>query len=198
MNNTNDARVHQAALDLLAEVSDYLSRLPTHPMTHAMHQKVLAYLDDPSAKVKRESLVALAAAEKKAELVKSGQSFSGTTSYIPSGVPVLECQLLYPELRIESPAYQQELDTGGDAEAVLMHIAKGIAQGLTISMSQDVFLPRASRRLSQLDAAENAKLERVAQVFTTDRAFAECRDDAMRWDAAGAAGLDSKPDDCSG
>lgn len=151
MNSTNDARLHQAALDLLGEVSDYLSRLPTHPMTHAMHQKVLAYLEDPSATVKRESLVALAAAEKKAELVKSGQSFSGTTRFIPSGVPVLECRLLYPELRIESPAYQYELDTGGDAEAVLMHIAKDIAQGLTLSMSQDVFLPRASSRRSQVD-----------------------------------------------
>lgn len=40
-------------------------------------------------------------------------------------------------------------------------------------------------------AAREAELERVAEAFMTDPAFAECRDDEKLWDATVADGLDS-------
>lgn len=160
MNSTDSAQSHQATLDLLAEVGDYLSRLPVHPMTRAMHQKVLAHLSDPFATVTRDRLVELAAAEKKTSLVRAGQSFSGVDHFTPSGLPRIECRLLYPELRIESPAYQFELVAGEDSEALLLRIAKDIAQGLTIRVSQDVLLHRAHGTEAGADhAAEQRTLE---------------------------------------
>ncbi len=45
--------------------------------------------------------------------------------------------------------------------------------------------------MKQALAAREAELERVAEAFMTDPAFAECRDDEKLWDATVADGLDS-------
>ena len=45
--------------------------------------------------------------------------------------------------------------------------------------------------MTQALAAREAELERVAETFMTDPAFAECRDDEKLWDATVADGLDS-------
>ena len=45
--------------------------------------------------------------------------------------------------------------------------------------------------MKQALAAREAELDRVAEAFMTDPAFAECRDDEKRWDATVADGLDS-------
>lgn len=45
--------------------------------------------------------------------------------------------------------------------------------------------------MKQALATREADMERVAQVFMTDPAFAECRDDEKLWDATVADGLDS-------
>ena len=44
--------------------------------------------------------------------------------------------------------------------------------------------------MKQALAAREAELERVAEAFMTDPAFAECREDAQLWDATVADGLD--------
>ena len=43
--------------------------------------------------------------------------------------------------------------------------------------------------MKQALAAREAELERVAEAFMTDPAFAECRQDANLWDATVADGL---------
>lgn len=45
--------------------------------------------------------------------------------------------------------------------------------------------------MKQALAAREAELERVAEVFMNDPAFAECRDDEKLWDATVADGLDN-------
>ena len=45
--------------------------------------------------------------------------------------------------------------------------------------------------MKQVLAAREAELERVADAFMTDPAFAACRDDEKRWDATVADGLDN-------
>ena len=45
--------------------------------------------------------------------------------------------------------------------------------------------------MKQALAAREAELERVAEAFMTDPAFAECRDDEKLWEATLADGLDS-------
>jgi hypothetical protein len=45
--------------------------------------------------------------------------------------------------------------------------------------------------MKQALAAREAELERLADAFMTDPAFAECRDDEMLWEATSADGLDS-------
>ena len=45
--------------------------------------------------------------------------------------------------------------------------------------------------MRQALAVREAELERLAEVFMTDPAFAECRDDEQRWDTTVADGLDS-------
>lgn len=44
--------------------------------------------------------------------------------------------------------------------------------------------------MTQAWAVREAELERVAEAFMTDPAFAECREDAQPWDATVADGLD--------
>ncbi len=45
--------------------------------------------------------------------------------------------------------------------------------------------------MEQALTAREAELERLADVFMTVPAFAECRDDEMMWEATSADGLDS-------
>ena len=45
--------------------------------------------------------------------------------------------------------------------------------------------------MKQALAVREAELERLADVFMSDPAFAECRDDEMLWEATSADGLDS-------
>jgi hypothetical protein len=45
--------------------------------------------------------------------------------------------------------------------------------------------------MKQALAVREAELERLADAFMTDPAFAECRDDEMLWEATSADGLDS-------
>ena len=45
--------------------------------------------------------------------------------------------------------------------------------------------------MKQALAVREAGLERLADAFMTDPAFAECRDDAMLWEATSADGLDN-------
>jgi hypothetical protein len=45
--------------------------------------------------------------------------------------------------------------------------------------------------MKQALAAREAELERVAEAFMTDPAFAECREDEQLWEATLADGMDS-------
>ena len=150
MSSTDDDLSHEFTLNLLAEVGNYLSRLPAHPMTRAMHQRVQAHLDNPLAKVRRDEMNVRTNAEKNVALIKSGLSFWGLKHITATGAPLIHCRLLHPALRIESPAYQHALSSGEDAEAMLLQIATEIAQGVTISLSQDLLASKMNGMRTQL------------------------------------------------
>jgi hypothetical protein len=73
-----DVKIQQSTFELLTEVGDYLARLPAHPMTRAMYQKMQAHLNNPLTTAQSKRLKDLADAEAKAAMVKSGMSFWGT------------------------------------------------------------------------------------------------------------------------
>jgi hypothetical protein len=45
--------------------------------------------------------------------------------------------------------------------------------------------------MMQALATREAELERIAEAYMTDPAFAECRDDEKRWDVTVGDGLDN-------
>ncbi|CAM8620989.1 hypothetical protein MCEMSHM24_02418 [Comamonadaceae bacterium] len=132
-----EAAAHEATLRLLAEVADYLSRLPAHPMTHAMIQKVQSHLDDPKAKVLNARLAMLADDQIQSAKVRSGDGFKGTSELTTLGAPVIAARLLYPELRLESPAVKQYLEAGelSEAESLADAIGRQIADGISIQLT---------------------------------------------------------------
>lgn len=132
-----EADAHQTTLNLLTEVADYLSRLPAHPMTHAMIQKVQSHLDNPNAKAQNARLTMLAEDQALSAKIQSGDGFKGTSLLTPSGAPVIAARLLYPNLRLESPAVQELLNAGEQLQADTLSAAIGreIAEGVTINLS---------------------------------------------------------------
>ena len=132
-----DADAHQTTLDLLKEVADYLDRLPKHPMTHSVLQKVRSHLDNPSAKAQEVRLAMLSKDQVMSAKVKSGNGFKGATQYTPTGLPIVSARLLYPTLQLESPAVQELLDAREPlkAERLCTAIGRGIAGGVSIHLS---------------------------------------------------------------
>lgn len=132
-----DADAHQTTLDLLKEVADYLDRLPKHPMTHSVLQKVRSHLDNPSAKAQEGRLAMLSKDQIMSAKVKSGNGFKGASQYTPTGLPIVSARLLYPTLQLESPAVQELLDAGEllKAERLSAAIGRDIASGMSIHFS---------------------------------------------------------------
>lgn len=132
-----EADAHQTTLNLLTEVADYLSRLPAHPMTHAMIQKVQSHLDNPKAMAQNARLAMLAEDQALSAKIQSGDGFKGTSQTTPSGSPLIAARLLYPELRLESPAVQELLNAGKQLQADTLSAAIGreIAEGVSIDLS---------------------------------------------------------------
>ena len=132
-----DASQHQTALDLLGEVADYLGRLPTHPMTHALLQRVHSHVKNPAAKAQNIRLAMLSDSEVFAAKIMSGIGFHGASRYTPIGLPVIAARLVYPVLRLESPAVQSFLSCGDHARAESLStvIGREILSGVSLDLS---------------------------------------------------------------
>ena len=131
-----DASQHQTSLDLLREVADYLSRLPAHPMTHAVRLKVVAHVRSPGTRAQIARLAMLSNCEDFAARIASGNGFEGDSRYTPSGAPVIAASLIYPTLRLDSPAIQACLNRGDHAKAD--SLASAIGRDLTGGVSIDL------------------------------------------------------------
>lgn len=132
-----DADTHQTTLDLLKDVADYLSRLPAHPMTNTMLKKVQAHLNNPSAKAQEARLSMLAKDQTLSAKVMSGDGFKGMSRFTTDGLPLIAARLLYPALRLESPAVQWHLNAGEklEAESIMAEIGREIAGGVSMDFS---------------------------------------------------------------
>ena len=102
-----DADAHQTTLDLLKEVVDYLDRLPKHPMTYSVLQKVRFHLDNPRAKAQEVRLAMLSKEQVMNAKVKSGNGFKGASQYTPTGLPIISASLLYPTFNWNHPQYRR-------------------------------------------------------------------------------------------
>lgn len=128
-----DAHAHQTSLDLLEEVAEYLRRLPVHPMTHAMVNKIQAHLQDPQQVARTKRLSTLAEAQSFTAKLNSGHVFRGHAIYASSGAPLFAYSLQYPELRLTSPAMLEAREEGDEAiERMAERIGLEIAAGVTV------------------------------------------------------------------
>lgn len=132
-----DAQAHATTLSLLEEVADYLRRLPAHPMHRAMERKIQEHLDDPHGKAMKRRIAVLCEDEMLSARVAAGNGFDGVSRYTPSGLPVLSVRLLYPVLRLESPAVAKTREAGleNEAQKLATTLAQEIADGLEIKLS---------------------------------------------------------------
>lgn len=81
---------HQATLDLLQEVLDYLYRLPPVPVTRELCRKVQRHLEEPT-----QRLVQMHLAEENRTLTQ--------TVYAPVGFPVIKAKLVGRRLTLSGP-----------------------------------------------------------------------------------------------
>lgn len=130
-----DAQSHEASLSLLEEVADYLGRLPPHPMTHLLRDKVLAHLEDPAAIPMRLRLEVRAKSEKLTALIEAGVVLEATGHFHASGVPKLLCQIRGSTLHLASPL----LKANHDAEkrfdrSALMDIGEMLTKGVDLEL----------------------------------------------------------------
>lgn len=135
--NTRDAAVQLESLDLLAEVSRYLGRLPVHPMTHAMQAKIDRYLQQPGAKANAARLEGLAKDRDWRERLDAGECFTGESSFTPEGAPVVNCLVLNGFVHLRSPALADAAASGDTqaADQLAMNIGHAIAAGMGIKVS---------------------------------------------------------------
>lgn len=132
-----DAQAHRTSLALLEEVADYLRRLPINPMTRAMERKIQDHLDNPQGKALQRRTAVLAEDELLSARIASGSGFKGTSRYTPGGLPVLTARLLYPTLRLESPAvaWLRQSAKEEEAEQLARSIGNEVAGALEIELS---------------------------------------------------------------
>jgi len=110
-----------ATLQLLRDVQAYLSRLPLHPKTHEVIRRIGTHLDSPAAVVQRQRAV------QRAEQIRFQLSgLTGSTLFLPVGVPVVQAELIGSTLRLHSPAlsYAEDgkLDAAEAERAVLLEM----------------------------------------------------------------------------
>lgn len=132
-----DANEHQISLMLLGDVADYLKRLPTHPKTYEILQRINSHLHHPNAKAMQQRVAILAADQTMSARLASSNGFNGVYRYITNGEPVIAARLIYPFLRLESPAIQSYLNKGDQnrAEHLSAAIGREIAEGVSIDLS---------------------------------------------------------------
>lgn len=132
-----EAQTHRSTLDLLREVADYLGRLPSHPAHHAMQTKLEEHLAKPSVKAWHQRTAIVAEDEVFRARVVAGNGFFGTSdSFMPNGLPVLTARLLYPVLRLESPAVRMTPAAGQGKEPVNLaaSLAHDLGKGVDINL----------------------------------------------------------------
>ncbi|WP_382225309.1 hypothetical protein [Hydrogenophaga atypica] len=143
-----DAETYKSTLNLLAEVADYLSRMPVNHMTMAMHRKLTDHLASPQVLAMKAHSDWTADHEARAALVRSGLQLTGSVWGDNSdGAPLIMANLVYPELRLESPFCASEDIAAQKKEDAWMDIGKAIAKGVTLRLGPQPEMPsRGTRR----------------------------------------------------
>lgn len=133
-----EAQTHRSTLELLREVSDYLGQLPPHPMHQEMVTKIQKHLASPSATAWQRRTAIVAEDEVFRARVASGKAFLGISDkFMPNGFPLLTARLLYPVLRLESPAARMTRANPHDTEPKnpAASLAQDIGNGLEIKLA---------------------------------------------------------------
>ncbi len=129
-----DVQAYQTSLELLAEVADYLARLPVTPTTRALENRVRAHLRDPSAVAAQRRAAVLAEDAAWAARIAAGACFVGVAGFTTDGAPTVDVEILFPSLRITSPACAALRTASQDKEAdeLASAIGRQIEAGLNI------------------------------------------------------------------
>lgn len=85
----------------------------------------------------QEQLATLAKDQAWSARVKSGSCFQAFSSYTAVGLPVISARLVYPVLKLDSPAFLDDLSHGRKANAykLAVVIGKQVAAGMEIHLS---------------------------------------------------------------
>lgn len=102
-------------------MQSYLSRLPAHPSTHEVIRRIGDHLESPAAIVQRQR------AQRRAEQIRFQLTgLTGSSRFLPVGVPIVQAELIGSTLRLHSPAlsYAEDgkLDAAEAERAVLLEM----------------------------------------------------------------------------
>lgn len=128
------AAAHAAADHLLHEVLAYLDRLPPHPMTSELANRVRAHLNDPTAGVVRQYDAKLAAAEEAERLARHGD-----WRFLPNGLSALLVSVAGNQAIVRSPAAATFRSTAQGREFA-QQLSKDLARGVKVQL-----LPRGEK-----------------------------------------------------
>ncbi len=128
------AAVHAAADQLLHDVLAYLDRLPPHPMTSELANRVRVHLNDPTAGVVRQHVAKLAAAEEAERLARHGD-----WRFLPNGLSALLVSVSGDRAVVQSPAAATFGSTAHGREFA-QQLSKDLARGVEVRL-----LPRGEK-----------------------------------------------------
>lgn len=132
-----EAQTHRSSLDLLKEVADYLGQLSPNPTHQEMVTKIREHLARPSAKAWQRRTEIVAEDEIFRARIAAGNGFIGTSNaFTLNGLPVLTARLLYPVLRLDSPAVRMTLGVSQDTDPQnpAGRLVHDLARGLDINL----------------------------------------------------------------
>lgn len=133
-----EAQTHGSTLDLLREVADLLGRLPPEPTHEAMLAKIHGHLAKPSVTAWQRRTAIVAEDEIFRARVAAGNAFLGVSNqFMANGFPLLTARLLYPVLRLESPAARMApvASLGQEQQGPAASLARQISDGLDIKLA---------------------------------------------------------------
>lgn len=133
-----EAQTHRSTLDLLREVADYLGHLQPDPAHQVMAAKIHEHLAKPSVKAWHKRTAIVADDEIFRARVAAGNAFLGASNqFMANGLPLLTARLLYPVLRLESPAARMApaADLDQEQQGPAASLARAITDGLDITLA---------------------------------------------------------------
>ena len=124
------SEIHLAGEALLREAADYLRRMPPHPMTRDLAEKIQDHLDNPRTGMARQRDERLAAAAASDQIARRGAN-----RYTPAGLPAIEVSVEGDLVKVASPA-AKVFGSSSEGRKFGKHLVEELARGVTIELGK--------------------------------------------------------------